>query len=318
MKKSVLFMAVAFGFSTAVAQDLTSKKGEQMLPEAGDWSIGVDATPFLEYAGNFFGKSATNNAPTFNFMNGQTIVGKYFVDATTAYRGAIRIGFGSTTQRAMVANRGVVPTQPNNYPTADPMVENSWKHSETNIGFSAGIEKRRGKTRLQGYYGGELGIFIGSSKDAFTYGNALVPVSTSSANPVVSVDPIDDLFSSGNNIMNNVPSTGAGTGRVLERNNGGTFVFGVRGFIGVEYFILPKISLGGEFGWGIGLASVGAPSSDVESIGNTGVAPGNPTVDDIIGTTTVEGAKQSNFVIDTDNSNSFFGATGSLRLNFHF
>jgi hypothetical protein len=316
MKKSVLFMAVAFGFSTAVAQDLTSKKGEQMLPEAGDWSIGVDATPFLEYAGNFFGKSTTNNAPTFNFMNssGRVIVGKYFVDATTAYRGGLRIGFGSETERRMVDDRSNNVGAPNNFPTADATVENTWKHSETNIGISAGIEKRRGKTRLQGYYGGELGLFIGSSKDAFTYGNALQPTTTTNT-LLVDVHTTEDLFSAAGNIMNSVPSTGAGTGRVIERNNGGTFSFGLRGFIGVEYFILPKISLGGEFGWGLGISSRGATSSSVESIGNNNATPAG---DDVVGTTTVDGAKQGSFSLDTDNNNSFFGASGTLRLNFHF
>ena len=63
MKKSVLALALAFGVTTAFAQDLTSKKGEPILPEAGDWGISTDATPFLNYAGNFFGKSAFNSAP---------------------------------------------------------------------------------------------------------------------------------------------------------------------------------------------------------------------------------------------------------------
>jgi len=35
MKKSVLGLALAFGVSSAFAQDLTSKKGEPILPEVG-------------------------------------------------------------------------------------------------------------------------------------------------------------------------------------------------------------------------------------------------------------------------------------------
>ena len=68
MKKSITILAFAFGITGAFAQDLTSKKGEPILPEAGDWAIGIDATPFLNYAGNFFGKTTNNNAPTFNFF----------------------------------------------------------------------------------------------------------------------------------------------------------------------------------------------------------------------------------------------------------
>ena len=68
MKKSIALVALAFGVSSAFAQDLTSKKGEPFLPEAGDYMIGIDANPFLNYLGNFFGKTVANTAPTFNFL----------------------------------------------------------------------------------------------------------------------------------------------------------------------------------------------------------------------------------------------------------
>ena len=64
MKKTALALALAFGISGAFAQDLTSKKGEPYLPEAGDWSIGIDANPLLNYMGNLFsGNTSINNAP---------------------------------------------------------------------------------------------------------------------------------------------------------------------------------------------------------------------------------------------------------------
>jgi len=109
MKKQITTaaMALILGLFTANAQDLTSKKGEPILPEEGDWGLGIDATPFLNYFGNFFGKTANNNAPTFDFLTGnQTIVVKYFKDATTAYRGAIRLGFGSNSTTGLVQQDG--------------------------------------------------------------------------------------------------------------------------------------------------------------------------------------------------------------------
>jgi hypothetical protein len=309
MKKLITAVALTFVSTGVFAQDLTSKKGEQILPEAEDWSIGADATPFLEYMGNFFGKSSTNPAPTMNFMNStaQTIVGKYFVDPQTAYRVSLRIGLGSTTQRQMVADRSASLTA-SNYPNADPTLENSWKHSRTNIGLAVGMEKRKGKTRLQGYYGGEVGLYFSSSKDVFTYGNALNTSTTTG----VGVNS-DDSFSSANNVTN-IDVTGInGQARATERKNGSTFSFGLRGFIGVEYFVLPKISLGGEFGWGLGLSSGGKTTTTYESIGNRGGG-----ASDEIGTTTIEGAKSGNFALDTDNINALFGPSGSLRVNFHF
>ena len=81
MKKSLTLLALALGISTSFAQELKSKKEEMMLPEAGDWGLAIDADPFLRYAGNFFGKTTTNAAPTFNFFtNDNTITGRYFTE----------------------------------------------------------------------------------------------------------------------------------------------------------------------------------------------------------------------------------------------
>ena len=79
MKKSLTLLALALGISTSFAQELKSKKEEMILPEAGDWGLAIDADPFLRYAGNFFGKTTTNAAPTFNFFTtANTITGRYF------------------------------------------------------------------------------------------------------------------------------------------------------------------------------------------------------------------------------------------------
>lgn len=311
MKKTITMLALAFGVTGAYAQDLTSKKGEQILPEAEDWSIGVDASPFLDYMGNFFGKSANNSAPTFNFLNSnQTITGKYFVEAQMAYRASLRIGLGNQTERTTVTDRTFVPASPNSYPSADPTKENSWKRSSTNIGLAVGMEKRKGKTRLQGIYGAELGLGFSSTKDKFEYGNKLDP--TNATLPVVVTN--EDSFGGASNITNSVTGLPGliGDARITERKNGATFSFGARAFIGVEYFVLPKISIGGEFGWGIGFSTGGKTTTTYESVGNTGAGV------DQVGSTSIENAGRGSFALDTDNNNSLFGPSGSIRLNFHF
>lgn len=308
MKKSLTLLALALGLSNSFAQELKSKKEEVILPEAGDWAIGIDATPFLNYAGNMFGKTAANVAPTWDFHNTQQIItGKYFKDAKTAYRGSVRIGMGSNTSRAMVADRSIAVSTQTVFPNADPMKENTWKASNTNIGLSGGLEMRKGKTRLQGYYGGEVGISFSNSKDKFTYGNAL---NTSTVNPV-NVSGAD-AFAGANNIDAAAPIQNiVGSARVTERKNGSVLSFGVRGFIGAEFFILPKLSLGGEFGWGLGLAMAGKTTTTYESVGSNGT--NNNT-----GTTTIEGSKQGGFGLDTDNNNTMWAPSGSLRINLHF
>ncbi len=317
MKKSIALVALAFGVTNAFAQDLTSKKGEPMLPEAGDWAIAIDATPFLNYAGNMFGKTANNTAPTFNFLtSNQIITGKYFKDAANAYRGSVRIGLNSDKQRRMVTDRlaaaAVSPTA-NGYPSAEAMKENVWKHSNTVIGLSGGIEKRKGKTRLQGFYGGEVGVFVNMSKEKFEYGNALAATSAASTN--VSVDPTDDAFAGSGNIGTPAINGLIGSARATEIKHGTVFSFGVRGFIGAEYFVLPKMSIGGEFGWGLGLSSTGKTTTTWESVGDNG-NPANTT--NSVGTTTIEGSKNGGFSLDTDNSTGMWGPSASLRLALHF
>lgn len=300
MKKSIALVALAFGVTNAFAQDLTSKKGEPFLPEAGDYAIAVDATPFLNYVGNFFGKTANNAAPNWNYLtNNMTITGKQFKDANTAYRASVRLGFGSNTSKAQIAQP--VATAPT-FPTLPTYAEDKRSASSTNVGISVGLEKRRGKTRLQGVYGAELGLGISTSGEKYTYGNALNPTGT----PVVTVANSTNF---GSNITTDTYGNQA---RVTRRKNGLGFQFGVRAFVGAEYFVAPKVSIGGEFGWGIGFGMQGKSKTTTESIGIDG--GGNS----VVGTQEVVGNKGSGFLIDTDGRNSFFGPTGSLRLALHF
>jgi len=303
MKKSIALVAMAFGVTSAFAQDLTSKKGEPFLPEAGDYAISVDANPFLNYVGNFFGKQNNNTAPTFNFLNNNFVItGKKFKDATNAYRASVRLGFDNTSTKTQTADRAA--TAAVTFPDMAAMVENKHSKSNTNIGISVGIEKRRGKTRLQGVYGAEAGIFYGSTKDKYTYGNELNPTGT----PAVLVSAGGDGMNGNANITTDTYGNAA---RVTVRKGGASFSIGVRGFVGAEYFVAPKISIGGEFGWGIGFGMTGKSKTTTESVGTT-------TSGQVVGEQTVEGSKSSTFMLDTDNKNSFFGPSGTLRLNLHF
>lgn len=309
MKKSIALVALAFGVTNAFAQDLTSKKGEPFLPEAGDYAVSIDATPFLNYAGNFFGKTANNSAPTWNFLNGNnTITGKYFKDATTAYRVGIRLGFGSTTDKRNVA---ALPTSTVvAYPTLDATAENVHKQSKTNVGISVGLEKRKGKTRLQGFYGADLGIYFGSTKNKYTYGNALAGNAT--AGSAVNVTAADD-FGTGNVTATVLSNGQQGSARATVMKSGATVSVGVRAFVGAEYFIAPKVSIGGEFGWGLGVSMTGKSKSTWESVGLA-----NGATNTTVGTTDVVGGKSSSFGLDTDGRNGVFGPSASLRLNLHF
>ncbi|MFO0322069.1 MAG: hypothetical protein ACK504_06555 [Bacteroidota bacterium] len=309
MKKSITLLALAVTTSSAFAQDLTSKKGEPILPEAGDYAIGINANPFFNYLGNFFGKTAANTAPTFNFLNGNNlIVGKYFKDASTAYRVGIRIGINNQSQKNSlddVTETGVV------YPNLPTQKEDKWTNNQTNVGLLVGIEKRKGKTRLQGFYGADFAIFASSINDKYTYGQKVDGTTT---NLVAVTGANTSSFNSNANFTNaNIGVVGQTSGRVTSNKAGNGLGFGLRAFVGAEYFVLPKISIGGEFGWGVGYTTGGKTTTTVESIGGT------PVVNTTKEKTTKNGGQ---FILDTDVNGSSTGTilapSGSLRINFHF
>lgn len=308
MKKSVLVVALALGVTGAFAQDLTSKKGEPMLPEAEDWAISLDAAPIFTFVGNAFNGNTANAAPGVNWLNGnQTIIGKKFIDDKNAYRVLVRLGFTNQTYKNMVNDDANV-TAPV-FPATAPMVEDKFKMRNTNIGIGVGKEMRRGKTRLQGYYGADAMIWISASSNKFEYGNTMSPTLGSGTTPT----PTSTTW---NTTTGAVAASGALGSRTLSTKSGMTFGLGVRGFIGAEYFLFPKIAIGAEYGWGIGYQMTGKGKSVVETTGGTG-----PTVGEV----ETETSGSSKFGFDTDlNQGNIFGfkgsntGTGSLKVTFHF
>ncbi|MFZ9942174.1 MAG: hypothetical protein ACO3O0_01060 [Bacteroidia bacterium] len=153
MKKTVLMIACALATSVAFAQDMNSKKGTPILPASGDWSIGVNATPFLNYAGNLM--NGGNSAFGFNFLDSNNVItGKMMKDENTAYRVGVRLGFGSNTTATGDTSVGSL---------------SETKVSSNNINLSAGLQKYRGQGRLKGFYGAEAGIGLGGGKTTYSY-----------------------------------------------------------------------------------------------------------------------------------------------------
>lgn len=343
MKKSISLLALAFSVTGAFAQDLTSKKGEPFLPEAGEWSVGIDATPFLNYFGNFFGKTGPNVAPTWNnYSLNQTITGKKMKDANTAYRATIRIGLNNQKNKNAVSE--FVAPSAGDVGALSEAPEQKFdvrRASTRNIVLGVGLEKRRGKTRLQGIYGADLLVWGGNTRETFKYGNDLTQsdnASTTTFNE--NLDATNGTYSTNWNTVNALYNTnvvtesapGAGdaaagfnrveSARALKRKTNGRIGVGVRAFVGVEYFVAPKVSIGGEFGWGVGyqLNTKNKATWDAEG---TGTAPGSTQETKKIKTKdATNGGGQ--FIIDTDrnaiNSATYnlIGGSGTLRLNFYF
>lgn len=269
MKKHFIIILSIFSLSAFAEQQpvLKNKRGIMILPQRGNYCIGINANPFFNYFGNMFNNSTGSNSPSFTFTNSdQTIYGKYMKTNNMAYRANFRIGISNITNTYNVLDLSPGAAQ-------NAMVSDVYKRRNKNIGLSFGMEKRRGNTRMQGVYGVEGFIGFSSGKDKFEYGNKLENLDT-------------------------------GFRRLTEFTLSNSFSIGFRGFVGVEYFIAPNFSIGGELGYGPDFTFNSAPKQTFEQYDFTA------------GTATTESKevnpKNTNISLDTDN------ARGNIKLLFYF
>jgi len=234
--------------STSDIYSLTNKKGEKFLPTSDEWALGVSANPFLDYLGNFLNFGG-NSSPDFDYTanpaNNVALFGKKMIDQNTAWR--VRFNVGVNT----AINKGVVEQDRLNADPAYPAFAEDWRRSNTTtVVIAPGYEKRRGSTRLQGIYGGELVIGYSSSKTTYQYGNS---INADFTTPTSFTGFVPTNLSSGGSV------------RQTENKAGGNFLVGARGFVGVEYFFAPKISIGGEFGYMVAFRTQGRGTVTTET-----------------------------------------------------
>ena len=222
MKKIILTAAAVFAFSFANAQDLKSKKGEPFLPEAGDWGISFNADNLLNFVGNAFNAqgndiNGTDQAVT-NSNSSGSFTGKKFKTANQADRYTVGFALASGSATDGTGAKTV--------------------NTDLNLEVGIGKEWRRGKTRLQGFYGYDL---------------------------IAGLD-----------LINSTKTTPV-SGPSVTVKSGVGFNVGAQGFLGAEYFIFPKMAIGASYTYGVNIDIQGAASgSKVKNsgvaIGNVGVS----------------------------------------------
>ena len=219
---------------SASAQEISSLRGESILPKKGDWCLAFDAAPFLLYSGNMLNNSPNNSANT-EFPNGyeNTLVLKKFKEDNRALRLKMRVGF--FTEKIDTVVVGLGSTNP------EPSVTDSKKTSEQNFAFGVGFQKSRGKGRLQGYRGLELLIKFSSRTTTYTYGDGA----------------LDSL------VWTHTNTFGQGAG-VTEVKDGNTVGLNLRYVIGAEFFFAPKMSLSAEYSWGLNYFVIGEATTTSE------------------------------------------------------
>lgn len=225
MKKFIILLTlISLTLVQAFSQEssvLSNKNDVPILPAAGDIGFGLSANPFFSYVGNMFNGSGGNNL---NLALPGAIYGKYFLDSKTAVRLKLDVYRYATTFK------NEIPDDED----ADLTVTDTRNYVNSDLGLLLGIEKRRGSKRLQLFYGAELGLRTGKVSNTYEYGNLY---STDNMTPNSTIN-----FDSG--------QYGIYNSRMTEDSEKDGIGLEVRAFAGLEYFILPKISIGGEFGLG--------------------------------------------------------------------
>ncbi len=347
MKRKVLLAATLFSTALSFAQEksegnyctefpcedkVLNKKGHAILPKEGDIALGFNAVPMLDLVFNslryvsIMGNSAPTAvnvaAPAVQYVQASNnqIVGKYYLDAQTAIRARVGINTlsGSMINRvqdAEVMYQATLGTTQDIQAASLIRVEDKLKYSKSNIVFAAGYEKRRGYRRLQGFYGGEIGIGSTHAKQSVTYGNAF--------SDVYEVEYTTNFNTFATSVQG---PTSPRTVRNLSTRERGGFRFGLRGFIGVEYFVFPKISVSAEYGWGYSIATRRGFKSTQEVFVN---GQNGPTV--FIEETNQDNSERTKgFSVDNNNGTIFSmnntlggntalsGGAGAITILFHF
>lgn len=224
------FSAVGFGQTDTLGKtknvNMYSKRGVYILPEKGEFAVGIDAYPLFRYIGGLFSNGGAA-PPSFDFdNNGYTgIYVKYMLEKDMALRIHFQFDFG-TNQDIYTVNKSTLAYDPLRPEYVDDIIE-----TQTNtVVLGLGVEKHRGKGRVQGIYGGEAFFGYDRGMTTYEYGNDIT-------NEFNTPETYNNNYSNGE--------------RLIEDDYNKGFSLGARGFIGVEYFVAPKIALGGEFGYSI-------------------------------------------------------------------
>ncbi len=331
MKKKVLIVTTLLSSMLTYAQEsgsdevVKNKKGYEILPKAGDIGLGFNTIPILDM---FLGTlnratpfAGSSNVVSYVQASNNQIVGKYFLDAKTAIR--VRFGvntlsgsFTNQVQDAEAMYKATLGTADDIAAASLIRVDDKLKYTKSNIMLTVGYEKRRGYRRLQGVYGGEIGFGTNGSKQSVEYGNKF-----SDQYPVQFTSNFNTATVATEN-----PTTAGRTVRNLDAKNRGGIRFGVRGFIGIEYFIFSKISIGAEYGWSYSITTRRGATSTQEVYNNGQKGP--EVFQEKVNTDNSE--KTKGFSVD-NNSGSVFsmnntlggntvlsGGAGALTLIFHF
>jgi hypothetical protein len=198
---------------------------EEYLPKAGNFALGVDATPIFNYIGNLF--NGTNTAPgnsnTLD-LSSSAIYGKYYLSDRLAVRGTLAITGIHHKDEAYVRDDAAF--------YADPLSNKEVVDTRTSLNndyfTSIALQKFIGEVRLRGFVGAQILYGYQSITDKNSYANPMTDL-----NPTPTIAPALSSYTAANE-------------RPLENRTTNASRIGAGLIAGFEYFIFPRLCIGGE------------------------------------------------------------------------
>ena len=219
---AVLLSSCVLAVSAAFAQEETTQK---FYPAAGDFGVGIEASPILDFVGNMFNGN-TNNASDSRWKNQDyTLHGRYFLTSDDAVRLHLRFnpGDNKTISRRFITDQAARTLNPlSNDKVEDKRVDwnNDWR-------IAAGYQHFRGTGRLRGFVGGDVFYRYFKSSSEFYYGNKM-------------------------NEFNNAPTSASWVSnnslRTISDVKSGEHMMGLVAFTGAEFYFMSRACIGFEVG----------------------------------------------------------------------
>jgi len=217
--------------------DSISKSNREYLPKAGDFAIGADATPIFNYLGNMLSSAGTN---TLN-LTSPVIYLKYYLTDMSAIRAELLIS--SDNSNVLYYVRDDATWFANSL--SNSQVTDAEKLSNQEYFFSLAYQKFIGIKRIRGFYGLQVLGGYDYSKTINTYGN-----------PMSEINPTPSSIYNYDSNQN----------RLLQSINTNDFRIGAGAIAGFEYYILPKLCIGGEVSLNLIYTHGGQLSSKSEKV----------------------------------------------------
>lgn len=217
MKKTFILIAMLVAISNVWGQNdsLCNRRGIPFLPKPNDWAVGTDAASYISFFGNLFNTDGENGLEE----GARNLYFRYYITKKSAIRLNILINTDVDNNKYFVADDVALAASA----LSNQKVEDKMSSRQSELAFLVGLQKSRGYGRLKGFYGLQIGYGYKKYATKYAYGNAITATNT---------EPTDQWGNTG--------------GRPLKIDHGSEKTFRVGGFVGVEYYFVPKICLGGE------------------------------------------------------------------------